>query len=109
MNRVPGKLRQFVLDLHSGKLHREFHHGPDPTDSTPGQVRVHHSCRMGVLLNKDLCWACHHLFFLFEAFFSFYQEWASNLDVRVVIDHGNEINVCLFFSKTFTTNPNSFI
>ncbi|KAA0703327.1 Endoplasmic reticulum resident protein 44 [Triplophysa tibetana] len=33
----PGKLRQFVLDLHSGKLHREFHHGPDPTDSTPGQ------------------------------------------------------------------------
>uniref|UniRef100_A0A3B5BP14 Endoplasmic reticulum protein 44 n=1 Tax=Stegastes partitus TaxID=144197 RepID=A0A3B5BP14_9TELE len=35
---VPGKLRQFVLDLHSGKLHREFHHGPDPTDSTPGQM-----------------------------------------------------------------------
>uniref|UniRef100_A0A3Q2ZU64 Endoplasmic reticulum protein 44 n=1 Tax=Kryptolebias marmoratus TaxID=37003 RepID=A0A3Q2ZU64_KRYMA len=35
---IPGKLRQFVLDLHSGKLHREFHHGPDPTDSTPGQV-----------------------------------------------------------------------
>ncbi|CAB3408819.1 unnamed protein product [Caenorhabditis bovis] len=26
---VQGKLRQFVLDLHSGKLHREFHHGPD--------------------------------------------------------------------------------
>ena len=21
----PGKLRQFVLDLHSGKLHKEFH------------------------------------------------------------------------------------
>lgn len=37
---VPGKLRQFVLDLHSGKLHREFHHGPDPTESTPGQVEV---------------------------------------------------------------------
>ncbi|VDN03722.1 unnamed protein product [Thelazia callipaeda] len=30
---VPGKLRQFVLDLHSGKLHREFHHGPDSTKS----------------------------------------------------------------------------
>ncbi|VDP23876.1 unnamed protein product [Heligmosomoides polygyrus] len=28
---TPGKLRQFVLDLHSGKLHREFHHGPEPT------------------------------------------------------------------------------
>lgn len=35
---IPGKLKQFVLDLHSGKLHREFHHGPDPTNSTPGQV-----------------------------------------------------------------------
>ncbi|KAF7227254.1 endoplasmic reticulum resident protein 44 [Nothobranchius furzeri] len=34
---ISGKLRQFVLDLHSGKLHREFHHGPDPTDSTLGQ------------------------------------------------------------------------
>ncbi|MEQ2244083.1 hypothetical protein ILYODFUR_013503 [Ilyodon furcidens] len=37
VSHVPGKLKQFVLDLHSGKLHREFHHGPDPTDSTPGQ------------------------------------------------------------------------
>lgn len=26
---TPGILKQFVLDLHSGKLHREFHHGPD--------------------------------------------------------------------------------
>ncbi|ELT96035.1 hypothetical protein CAPTEDRAFT_163818 [Capitella teleta] len=26
----PGLLKQFVADLHSGKLHREFHHGPDP-------------------------------------------------------------------------------
>ncbi|KAK1172330.1 endoplasmic reticulum resident protein 44-like isoform X2, partial [Acipenser oxyrinchus oxyrinchus] len=34
---VPGKLKQFVQDLHSGKLHREYHHGPDPTDVTPGQ------------------------------------------------------------------------
>ncbi|CAI5439187.1 unnamed protein product [Caenorhabditis angaria] len=29
---APGKLKQFVLDLHSGKLHREFHHGPDPVN-----------------------------------------------------------------------------
>lgn len=28
---VKGQLRQFVNDLHSGRLHREFHHGPDPT------------------------------------------------------------------------------
>lgn len=25
----PGKLKKFVADLHSGKLHREFHYGPD--------------------------------------------------------------------------------
>lgn len=25
----PGKLTKFVADLHSGKLHREFHYGPD--------------------------------------------------------------------------------
>lgn len=29
--RTPGLLKQFAADLHSGKLHREFHHGPDPT------------------------------------------------------------------------------
>ena len=27
----PGLLKQFIADLHSGKLHREFHNGPDPT------------------------------------------------------------------------------
>uniref|UniRef100_A0AC35TQZ0 Thioredoxin domain-containing protein n=1 Tax=Rhabditophanes sp. KR3021 TaxID=114890 RepID=A0AC35TQZ0_9BILA len=32
---VQGSLRQFVLDLHSGRLHREFHHGPDP-NAPPG-------------------------------------------------------------------------
>ncbi|KAJ0180421.1 hypothetical protein K1T71_003825 [Dendrolimus kikuchii] len=26
----PGMLKQFLLDLYSGKLHREFHYGPDP-------------------------------------------------------------------------------
>jgi len=31
----PGKLKQFVADLHSGKLHREFHDGPDPTTAVP--------------------------------------------------------------------------
>ena len=30
---TPGRLRQFILDLHSGKLHREFHHGPDPAQN----------------------------------------------------------------------------
>ncbi|XP_075220570.1 endoplasmic reticulum protein 44 isoform X2 [Lycorma delicatula] len=29
---VPNKLQQFIQDLYSGKLHREFHHGPDPED-----------------------------------------------------------------------------
>lgn len=32
---VPGKLRSFLDDLHSGKLHREFHHGPDTTPGDP--------------------------------------------------------------------------
>ncbi|XP_064079064.1 endoplasmic reticulum resident protein 44-like isoform X1 [Macrobrachium nipponense] len=27
---VPGKLKAFLADLYSGKLHREFHYGPDP-------------------------------------------------------------------------------
>ncbi|XGW19665.1 hypothetical protein V3C99_003477 [Haemonchus contortus] len=35
---TPGKLRQFVLDLHSGKLHREFHNGPDPVAQVTHQV-----------------------------------------------------------------------
>lgn len=40
----PGKLKQFILDLQSGKLHREFHHGPDESnkpavpDKSQGQV-----------------------------------------------------------------------
>ncbi|XP_031632132.1 endoplasmic reticulum resident protein 44 [Contarinia nasturtii] len=29
---TPGKLKQFVEDLHNGKLHREFHYGPDRTE-----------------------------------------------------------------------------
>lgn len=33
--RTPGLLSQFIADLHSGKLHREFHHGPDPTTPYP--------------------------------------------------------------------------
>ena len=31
--RTPGLLKEFIADLHSGKLHREFHHGPDPTET----------------------------------------------------------------------------
>lgn len=30
----PGKLKQFIQDLHTGKLDREFHFGPDPTPKT---------------------------------------------------------------------------
>lgn len=36
--RTPGKLRKFVQDLHSGKLHREFHHGPDPEQEQEQEV-----------------------------------------------------------------------
>ena len=27
---VPGKLNQFISDLHSGKLHKDFHNPPLP-------------------------------------------------------------------------------
>ena len=36
LRRRPGLLKQFISDLHSGKLHREFHHGPDPTPAKVG-------------------------------------------------------------------------
>ena len=29
---VPGKVKQFIANLHSGKLHREYHYGPDPSE-----------------------------------------------------------------------------
>ncbi|KAK9738819.1 Thioredoxin [Popillia japonica] len=29
---VPGKVKQFIQDLYSGKLHREFHYGPDESE-----------------------------------------------------------------------------
>ncbi|KRT83424.1 Thioredoxin [Oryctes borbonicus] len=31
---VPGKMKQFIQDLYSGKLHREFHYGPDEETET---------------------------------------------------------------------------
>ncbi|CAH1103004.1 unnamed protein product [Psylliodes chrysocephalus] len=34
---VPGKLRSFIKDLHSGKLHREFHYGPETDSDTEKQ------------------------------------------------------------------------
>lgn len=36
----PGSLKNFVADLHSGKLHREFHNGPDSTDEK-SQISAH--------------------------------------------------------------------
>ena len=29
----PGKLKQFLTDFHSGKLHNEFHHGPSKEEA----------------------------------------------------------------------------
>ncbi|XP_034178149.1 endoplasmic reticulum protein 44 [Osmia lignaria lignaria] len=41
---VEGKLKGFLRDLYSGKLHREFHYGPEPsTNEVPqivGQIKV---------------------------------------------------------------------
>lgn len=35
---VPGKLKQFLEDLYSGKLHREFHYGPDRSEDNTIEV-----------------------------------------------------------------------
>lgn len=34
---VPGKLKQFIQDLYSGKLHREYHYGPDTETEQPSE------------------------------------------------------------------------
>jgi len=31
---IPGKLKEFLKDLYSGKLHREFHYGPDASTTS---------------------------------------------------------------------------
>lgn len=39
--RIPGKLKEFIQNLYSGKLHREFHFGPDPVhDHDHGQNQI---------------------------------------------------------------------
>ncbi|XP_055586662.1 endoplasmic reticulum resident protein 44 [Uranotaenia lowii] len=37
---VPGKLKQFLQDLYSSKLHREFHYGPDKTEDNTVEVII---------------------------------------------------------------------
>lgn len=36
--RTPGKVREFIQDLYSGKLHREFHYGPDEDEKEEDNV-----------------------------------------------------------------------
>lgn len=39
--KTPGKLLEFVADLHSGKLHREYHYGPDqPSTETAEEEKT---------------------------------------------------------------------
>jgi len=53
VDRTPDLLRQFVLDLQSGKLHREFHMGLDPVVSLS---HVSLSCHSGsVLFSSTHC------------------------------------------------------
>ncbi|XP_076284678.1 endoplasmic reticulum protein 44 isoform X1 [Lasioglossum baleicum] len=35
---IEGRLRAFLKDLYSGKLHREFHNGPDPSNNESPQI-----------------------------------------------------------------------
>ncbi|XP_055840942.1 endoplasmic reticulum resident protein 44 isoform X1 [Episyrphus balteatus] len=36
----PGKLKEFLQDLYNGKLHREFHYGPDPTNDQDNDIQI---------------------------------------------------------------------
>ncbi|KAG5685041.1 hypothetical protein PVAND_014243 [Polypedilum vanderplanki] len=38
---IPGKLKQFLADLYSGKLHREFHYGPDESEQKETEQPPH--------------------------------------------------------------------
>ncbi|XP_055616413.1 endoplasmic reticulum resident protein 44 isoform X2 [Toxorhynchites rutilus septentrionalis] len=44
---VPGKLKQFLSDLYSGKLHREFHYGPERNDDNTIEV-------VGIEIHQDV-------------------------------------------------------
>ncbi|XP_058443558.1 endoplasmic reticulum resident protein 44 [Malaya genurostris] len=44
---VPGKLKQFLNDLYSGKLHREFHYGPELTDDNTIEVATNQDVKKG--------------------------------------------------------------
>lgn len=35
---IPGRLKGFLQDLYSGKLHREFHYGPDTSSNGVPQI-----------------------------------------------------------------------
>ncbi|CRK91102.1 CLUMA_CG004790, isoform A [Clunio marinus] len=39
---TPGKLKEFLQDLYSGKLHREFHYGPDESKNKEEEAPHHH-------------------------------------------------------------------
>ncbi|KAL5276432.1 ERP44 family protein [Megaselia abdita] len=39
---TPGKLKQFLQDLYNGKLHREFHYGPDTPSENSDSNQIHH-------------------------------------------------------------------
>lgn len=50
--RTDGLLKQFVDDLNSGKLHREFHYGPDPVVDQ-GKPQINQQANQGQQGNKD--------------------------------------------------------
>jgi len=53
---VPGKLRQFIEDLNSGKLHREYHHGADSQTTKPPESvfkQLQPSDSRYTILNRD--------------------------------------------------------
>jgi len=51
--REDGLLKQFVSDLASGKLHREFHYGPDKVTQPPAQIQQGEPQAQGGNVKRD--------------------------------------------------------
>ncbi|CAF3885721.1 unnamed protein product, partial [Rotaria sp. Silwood1] len=53
---VDGKLLEFIKDLHSGKLHKDFHNPPPPTQQTSTTTIV--SVAVSLLFNTIINFIC---------------------------------------------------
>ena len=57
-SKIPGKIKEFLAGLYSGKLHREFHYGPDKAEEKEEKLeetseKPHEISSDGAVENKD--------------------------------------------------------